>query len=299
MKHRRMLARALPLLSLGLLLMPVRAVASGDPVLVGAGDIASCTQSGDQATAALLGKIGGTVFTLGDNAYETGSPADYVKCFGPTWGRYKSRMHPAPGNHDYFVSHTAAGYFGYFGPQAGPWGKGYYSYNLGAWHVVVLNSECASVGGCGRGSPEERWLRADLAAHPAACTAAYWHTPRFSSGAEYGSDAGYQPFWQALYDSGADVVMVGHEHVYERFAPQTPSGAPDPAFGIRQFTVGTGGESHYGFQKRPVANSQVRNSTAFGVLKLTLHPNSYSWQFVPAPGASFTDSGTAPCHGHR
>ena len=289
--------RALLSGTLLLMLVPLRADASGDPVLVGAGDIASCTQAGDAATAALLTKIGGSVFTLGDNAYETGSASDYAKCYGPTWGHFLSRTHPAPGNHDYYTSPSAAGYFGYFGSRAGPKGKGYYSYNAGAWHVVVLNSECASVGGCGAGSPEERWLRADLAAHPATCTLAYWHTPRFSSGTLYGSDAGYQPFWQALYDNGADVVLSGHEHVYERFAPQTPSGKSDPAFGIRQFTVGTGGEGHYGFGN-PVANSQVRNDTTFGVLALTLHSSSYGWRFVPA-GGTFTDQGTASCHGHR
>lgn len=297
MGRSRTVARALLSASLFLVVMPMRADASADPVLVGAGDIASCAQTGDAATAALLGQVGGSVFTLGDNAYETGSPADYAGCYGPTWGRFKSRTHPAPGNHDYYTSPVAAGYFGYFGAQAGPRGKGYYSYDVGAWHVVVLNSECASVGGCGTGSPEERWLRADLAAHPATCTLAYWHTPRFSSGALYGDDTGYQRFWQALYDAGADVVMNGHEHVYERFGPQTPSGAADPGFGIRQFTVGTGGEGHYAFRK-PRPNSQVRNNTTFGVLALTLHPTGYSWRFVPAGGA-FTDQGTASCHGHR
>jgi hypothetical protein len=294
---RRAVTRALLSASLLFLSLPVRAEASGDPVLVGAGDIAACTQAGDAATAALLAQIGGTVFTLGDNAYETGSAFDYARCYGPTWGRFKSRTHPAPGNHDYYASPTAAGYFGYFGAAAGPVGKGYYSYDLGAWHVVVLNSECASVGGCGTGSPQERWLRADLAAHPATCTLAYWHTPRFSSGSLYGDDAGYQPFWQALYDAGADVVMNGHEHLYERFGPQTPSGKADPAWGIRQFTVGTGGEGHYGFAT-PKPNSEVRNDRSFGVLALTLHRNSYSWRFVPA-GGTFTDQGTAACHGYR
>jgi hypothetical protein len=293
------LARAVPILTLGLLLMPVRAVAVADPVLVGAGDIASCSGSGDEATAALLDRIGGTVFTLGDNAYQSGNAADFAKCYAPTWGRQKGRTRPAPGNHEYFSTPDAAPYFNYFGARAGPRGVGYYSYDLGAWHVVVLNSECAAVGGCGTGSPQARWLRSDLAAHPVACTVAYWHTPRFSSGTQYGTDAGYQPFWQALYDFGADVVMVGHEHVYERFAPQTPSGAADPAFGIRQFTVGTGGEGHYGFRQALAPNSQVRNSTTFGVLELTLHTSSYTWQFVPQAGATFTDQGTAPCHGHR
>jgi len=294
---RGLWGRGLVSVALLFMLLPLRAGASADPVLVGAGDIASCAQTGDLATAALLGRIRGTVFTLGDNAYMTGSPADYAACYGPTWGRFKSRTHPAAGNHEYYASPVAAGYFGYFGSRAGPRGKGYYSYDLGAWHVVVLNSDCGAVGGCGAGSPEERWLRADLAAHPVACTLAYWHVPRFSSGALYGNDAGYQPFWQALYDAGADVVLSGHEHVYERFAPQTPAGKPDPAFGIRQFTVGTGGEDHYGFGT-PLPTSQVRNATSFGVLQLTLHAGSYSWRFVPA-GGTFTDQGTASCHGHR
>ncbi len=211
----------------------------------------------------------------------------------PTWGRYKARTHPAPGNHDY---HTpgASGYFDYFGPAAGDRSKGYYSYDLGSWHIVVINSNCAAVGGCHAGSPQEQWLRADLAAHPTQCTLAYWHHPRFSSGASHGNNTEVQPLWQALYDAGAEVILNGHEHIYERFAPQTPTGAADAARGIRQFTVGTGGRSLQTPGSPAPANVQDREK-AFGVLKLTLHPTSYSWQFIADTGAVL-DSGTQACH---
>jgi len=173
----------------------------------------------------------------------------------------------------------AAGYFDYFGTAAGRRSPGYYSFNLGRWHLIALNSECAQVGGCATGSPQERWLRADLAAPPARCVLAYWHKPRFSSGM-HGNNATYTAFWQALHGAGADVVLVGHDHDYERFAPQTPHGRADPARGIRQFVVGTGGKTHYGFRTIR-ANSQVRNSRTFGVLRLALHPAGYDWRFVP------------------
>jgi hypothetical protein len=173
---------------------------------------------------------------------------------------------------------------------AGEAGKGYYSYDLGEWHIIVINSVIA----VGAGSPQEQWLRADLAAHPATCTLAYWHYPRFSSGTVHGSDPAMQPLWQALYDYGADVVLAGHEHNYERFAPQDPSGSADPARGIRQFVIGTGGYSLYPFGA-PIANSEVRNNDTYGVLKLTLHPTSYSWEFIPEAGGTFRDSGDAPC----
>jgi hypothetical protein len=297
MKCRRALSRALPVVCLALLTVPVvdRAVALGDPVLVGAGDIANCNGGGDESTARLLDQIPGTVFTLGDNAYPGSALINMLNCFGPSWGRHKARTRPAIGNHDYLIP-GGSGYYNYFGAAAGMRAKGYYSYNRGTWHVVVLNSNCWRVGGCGPGSPQEQWLRADLAANKAQCTVAYWHHGRFSSGA-HGSDPDVQPLWKALYDFGADVVMSGHDHVYERFAPQTADGRADAAFGIRQFTVGTGGASLYRFRPQILPNSQARNATTFGVLKLTLHAGSYDWQFVPAGAGTFTDSGTASCHG--
>jgi hypothetical protein len=262
-------------------------------VLVGAGDIAGCGSQADLETALLLDHIGGTVFTLGDNVYPDGTDLEFSDCYDPTWGRHKARTRPAAGNHDY---HTpgASGYFNYFGLAAGEVDKGYYSYNVGAWHIIVLNSQCAEVGGCDSGSPQWQWLQADLAANPAACTLAYWHHPRFSSSSKHGSDVTYQDFWQLLYDAGADVVLNGHDHTYERFAPQDPTGNPDPGRGIREFVVGTGGGGLYTFDT-PEPNSEVRESNTHGVLKLTLHPTSYEWEFVPIAGQTFTDTGSASC----
>ena len=264
-------------------------IPSGDPVLVGAGDIAHCRSDGDEATAQLLDNIPGTVFTTGDNAYPDGSLDEFANCYDPTWGRHKARTYPSPGNHDYHTP-DGAGYFAYFGSAAGEPGEGYYSYDLGTWHIVVLNSNLPVEAG----SPQDQWLREDLEAHPAVCTLAYWHHPRFSSGIVHGSDASVQPLWQALYDHGADVVLAGHEHNYERFAPQDPGGLADPDRGIRQFVIGSGGRSHYEFGN-PIPNSEVRNNDANGVLKLTLHATSYSWEFIPEQGKTFTDSGTASC----
>lgn len=263
-----------------------------DPVLVGAGDIASCSTSGDETTAALLdGLPGATVYTTGDNAYPSGTAADYANCYEPGWGRHKARTRPSPGNHEYRTA-GAAGYFGYFGAAAGTPDQGYYSYDLGSWHIVVLNSNCTAVGGCGRGSPQEQWLRADLAAHPTDCTLAYWHHPLFSSG-KHGNQNAVRPFWEALYAAGADVVLNGHDHSYERFDPQNSVGAADSR-GIREFVIGTGGASRYGFGTiRP--HSVVRNSDTDGVLALTLQPTGYAWEFIPAPGMPFTDTGSAAC----
>ena len=262
---------------------------AGDPVLVGAGDIAHCSNDGDEITASMLDNIPGTVFTTGDNVYRDGSAEEFANCYDPTWGRHKDRTYPSPGNHDYHTP-DGAGYFDYFGSRAGEPGKGYYSYDLGDWHIIVLNSNLPVKAG----TPQEQWLRADLAAHPVACTLAYWHHPRFSSGTVHGSDESMQPLWQALYEHGADVILGGHEHNYERFAPQDPRGIADPTRGIRQFVIGSGGRSHYEFGI-PIANSEVRNGNTNGLLKLTLHDNSYSWEFIPEPGKSFTDSGNAPC----
>jgi PKD repeat protein len=267
-----------------------------DAVLVGAGDIADCTETEDEATASLVDQIGGIVFTAGDNAYPHGSAADFAGCYAPTWGRHLARTRPSPGNHDYETA-GAAGYFGYFGGAAGPPGRGYYAYDLGSWRIIVLDSNCSLVaGGCGVGSPQEVWLRSELAAHAASNVLAMWHHPRFNSGSEHGSDPEVAPFWDALYEYGADLVINGHEHVYERFGPQTPQAAPDAQYGIRQITIGTGGADLYSFLS-PLPNSQVRYNGSAGVLKLTLGTTSYSWQFVPIAGATFSDSGTGAIHG--
>jgi hypothetical protein len=266
----------------------------GDPVLVGAGDIATCGGSGDEATANLLDGIEGTVFTLGDNAYTSGTPTQFANCYDPTWGRHKARTKPSAGNHEYLTA-DASGYFGYFGAAAGEPGKGYYSYDLGDWHIIVLNSNCSKVGGCQSGSLQGQWLRADLATHPNTCTLAYFHFPLYSSG-EHGSMTNVRPFWEALYEENADVVLSAHDHNYERFAPQDPYGVADSPRGIREFVVGTGGGAlrPFGTVK---ANSEARDSATQGVLKLMLHPSSYDWQFVPVEGNTFADSGSGQCHG--
>lgn len=262
------------------------------PVLVGAGDIAGCDSRGDEITARLLDRIAGTVFTTGDNVYEYGTDQEFRECYHPSWGRHRARTRPSVGNHDYGTA-GAAGYFRYFGDAAGDPRRGYYSYSLGTWHVIVLNSNCRYVS-CDADSDQVRWLRADLAAHPTRCTVAYWHHPRFGSG-PHGGSTFMGVIWQALYDAGADLVLTGHNHLYERFAPQDPSGRLDAARGIREITVGTGGRSHYQV-KLLAANSEVRNTDTFGVLKVVLEPARYSWEFVPEPGRSFRDTGATACH---
>ena len=274
---------------------PVVASPGAPVVLVGAGDIASCAAQEDEATARLLDSLVRSplpvvVFTTGDNAYENGTASEFAQCYDPTWGRHKARTRPAPGNHDY-NSPGATGYFDYFGAAAAPASAGYYSFDAGDWHVIVLNSNIAMAAG----SDQERWLRADLAADGAWCTLAIWHHPRFTSGSKHGSITGVGPLWDALYGAGADVVINGHEHSYERLAPQTPAGVPDPARGMREFIVGTGGQGLSSFGT-PLPTSEVRNATTFGVLKLTLRPGEYSWEFVPVAGATFTDSGSGSCH---
>jgi calcineurin-like phosphoesterase family protein/PASTA domain-containing protein/Big-like domain-containing protein len=268
----------------------------GDPILLAAGDIAGCDSQGDEATAAILdGYPDATVAIPGDLAYPDGSAANFANCYEPSWGRHKARTSPTPGNHEY---HTpgATPYFDYFGAAAGDRGKGWYSYELGDWRVIALNSNCAVVA-CGPGSEQEQWLRAVLAASEAQCTLAYWHHPLFTSGSHAGeSDLELvRPFWRALYDYGAELVLVGHDHDYERFAPQRPDGARDDSFGIRQFVVGTGGHSLRTF-KTTHPNSEVRDSSAFGVLRLILRSGGYDWQFLPEAGKTFTDSGSTSCH---
>jgi hypothetical protein len=263
--------------------------AGSSQVFVGAGDIADCG-SGAEETASLLDAIPGTVFTTGDNAYNDGSPANYTDCYDPSWGRHKARTRPCPGNHDYHTS-GASGYFAYFGANAGPSGRGYFSFDLGDWHIISLDSEIDM----GAGSPQEVWLRADLAASTKECTLAYWHRPLFSSGDIHGSSSDSEPLWQALQDAGAEIVICGHDHEYERFAPQRADGTADAAHGIREFVVGTGGSELYSITT-PIANSEAHDASTLGVLKLTLGPGTYSWQFVPVAGGTYTDSGSGTCH---
>jgi len=267
--------------------------------LVGAGDIAGCRAiEGARATAKLIEKIPGTVFAAGDLAYESGSPDEFEFCYGPTWGRFKDRTRPAMGNHEY-ENPTAHGYFDYWGAQAGPRGKGYYSFDLGNWHIVVLNTNCYSqiLGGCAAGSTEETWLKKDLAAHANSCIIAYGHHALFSSGIfkKHALHPELRPLWQDLYDAHADLILAGHEHSFERFAPQNAAGDPDAKNGIREIVVGTGGRSHdpLGFA---TPNSEVREWQTYGVLQLTLSPTKYTWQFIPEEGKTFTDSGSATCH---
>lgn len=288
--------------------MPAEPARAADPVIAAAGDIAcdptdpafnggngtllNCRM---RATSDLLvSKRFDAVLLLGDNQYWEGTLAAHLASFAPTWGRLGSLLRPAPGNHEYQTP-GAAGYYDYFGAAAGDRTKGWYSYDLGSWHIVALNSNCSFIGGCGPGSPQLQWLAADLAAHPRACTLAYWHHPRFSSGA-HGNDATYDAFWRELYRAGADVVLAGHDHDYERFAPQDPDGKPDPGHGIRQLVVGTGGRELRTFSTIR-ANSESRNAKDFGVLMLKLRPNGYDWEFLPVPGSTFNDRGSTSCHG--
>ena len=266
--------------------------APGPAIFAGAGDIAIASGH-DDATARLLQGIGGDVFTLGDDAYPNGSPENF-RVFDRTWGQFVGRMHPAPGNHEYMTA-GASGYFGYFGEAAGSPGLGYYQFDLGAWHIVSLNSNYEFGVSVNAGSPQAAWLRADLAAHTNKCTLAYWHHPLFSSG-QNGDYGGMRDVWQILYNAGAEIVLNGHDHLYERFGPQTPDGSGDPARGIREFIVGTGGvNADYRFiTNKP--NSERQISGQNGVLKLTLLADSYQWEFVTAPNGSISDSGTGTCH---
>ena len=279
---------------------------SDDPVIAAAGDIAcdpgspafnggrwtgqSCRQ---RAVSNLL--VDGdfdAILTLGDDQYDDGQLSKFKRSYAKSWGRVKGITYPAPGNHDYGTA-GAAGYFDYFGAAAGSPGKGYYSFDVGSWHLIALNSNCGTVA-CDEGSAQRAWLKSDLAASEATCTLAYWHHPRFSS-EPHGDDLSVAPLWRVLYRGGADIVLNGHDHDYERFGPQAPSGKFDSARGIREFVVGTGGESHY-----PIGSlephSRAHDSSSFGVLELALHPAGYSWRFVPAAGGTFTDGGRARCH---
>jgi acid phosphatase type 7 len=284
-----------------------------DPVVAAAGDIACDPTSSSfgagqgagpfcrqRRTSDLLYRMDLTaILASGDLQYEDGQLWKFQQSFDASWGRLKPLIRPVPGNHEYRVS-GAAGYFDYFnGPgqhtgPAGERGRGYYSFEVRSWHVIALNSQCDEVGGCGVGSTQERWLREDLASHPAACTLAFWHHPRFTSGS-HSAEGSMLAAWTALYEANADLVVNGHEHFYERFGPQSPAGAPDAARGIRQITVGTGGKSRFRFQAA-VPNSEVRESRYYGVLKLTLREGAYDWELVTAPAGGVADSGTSSCH---
>lgn len=257
------------------------------------GDIAECgSNEMDDAVGWMLAKTEGTIATLGDTAYSTSSAAEFAECFDPAWGPLLPRIRPAVGNNEYNQP-GARPYFDYFGSAAGHPDEGWYSYDIGSWHVVVLNSNCREIGGCGPASPQGLWLAADLAAHPSACSLAYWHHPRFSSG-RHGSLPATADLWEMLDRAGADIVLVGHDHLYERFAPQSPGGRKT-ANGIREFVVGTGGKDFYPFGKA-IANSEVRDAKTAGALRLTLHEHSYDWQFFKAAGSGkLADKGTGPC----
>jgi hypothetical protein len=245
-------------------------------------------------TAELLTRIRpDAVLALGDLQYPHGALSDFRTSYALTWGRLRSITRPAPGNHEY-ATPEAAGYFAYFGPKAGNPRRGYYSFDLGAWHLIALNSNCGHVRGCDGRSPQMRWLRADLRAHRNRCVLAYWHHPRFSSG-PHGNERLMAVIFDGLYRANADVVLSGHDHDYERFAPQGPLGRANARRGIRTFVVGTGGHSLYGWRQiKP--NSRARDNSTFGVLKLTLFPSRYEWEFIPERGGNFTDRGSAACH---
>ena len=262
-------------------------------VLVGAGDIGVCGSTADESTAALLDGISGTVFTAGDTVYPNGTATEYQQCYAPSWGRHLGRTRPAVGNHEY---HTpgAAGYFGYFGAAAGDPAAGWYAYDLGVWRIRVLNSNCTQIGGCGPGSAQYAWLQSDLAAHSQRCSAAIWHHPRWSSG-QHGDATVVAPLWEALHAAGTELVITGHDHDYERFAPLDATGGPDPSGGIRSFVVGTGGIGLRGFGTVR-AGSEARSASTHGVLRLALRSDSYDWSFIPIPGRTFTDNGSGTCH---
>ena len=271
---------------------------TADVTLVGACDIAdgfAFNLSGAFATAALLDSFpSATVFACGDLAYDNSTDSDFANAYAPTWGRARARTIASPGHHEYTIM-NGAGFYSYWGTAGGPSGQGWRSLDLGAWHVVVLNANCGAVG-CGTGGAQETWLRNDLAAHTQACTLALFHEPLYTSSSEITPNTAIQPLWQDLYNFNVDLVVNGHGHNYERFAPQDANGNLDTAKGIIEIVVGTGGVEHAPFNATIAPNSLVRNAATFGILKLTLHQSSFDWQFVPVAGQTFTDSGTEACH---
>ena len=258
-----------------------------EPVLVGAGDIALCSSDAHRATAALLDKIGGYVFTLGDNIYGGATLQKLQACYGPEWGRHLSRTRPSPGNHDYEPSGPGA-YDQYF-QASGPEGLDYYSYDFVGWHIISLNSNISMASG----SAQYQWLANDLASNGSKCAVAYWHTPLFSSGPN-GPNRSVRDAWVLMYNAGVDVVLNGHDHLYERFGPQNPDGKADAARGIRQFTVGTGGADLYAV--RAIQPNSETQASVYGVLKLTLRASDYEWEFVSVPGWGYHDFGSGTCH---
>ena len=295
--------------------LPTATPTASDPVVMAAGDIACdpsdpSYHSGNGIGTSCMQLATSNVLTttvpvlpLGDDQYNNATLANFQQVYAPSWGRFKTLTYPASGNHEYQTS-GAGGYYSYFGSAASPQDtsctascKGYYSFDLGAWHLIVLNSECSQVGGCAKGNPQEQWLSNDLAAHSNVCTLAYWHRPLFTSGTSLG-DSAVHDLWVDLYNAHADLVLNGHDHMYERFAPQDPSHNADPTNGLTQIIVGTGGVNHGSFSST-AANSVVRDNTTFGVLKLTLHPTSFAWQFLretASGNGAFTDAGSQACH---
>jgi hypothetical protein len=260
--------------------------------LIGAGDISICGRSGDDETAQLLKNLPGTIFTLGDNSNSSGYYKEYTECFDSSWGQFKDRIRPAVGNHD--LASGTQGYSDYFGLAAGELGQYYYSYNLGSWHIIVLNSMCTWEGGCFFDSPMLTWLAQDLANNPAICTLAYWHHPLFTSGTQY-PNPGVKPFWDLLYGAGAEIVLNGHDHHYERFALQDPNGQVDNERGIRQFIVGTGGAYMIKLPDTRAANSEYSQDDTFGIFALSLFSNRYEWRFIDV-NSTVLDFGEGLCH---
>ncbi len=262
--------------------------------LIAVGDIGDCNSEYDEKVAQLVGQLPGTIALLGDIGYPDGSWDDFMNCFDPAWGKLKSRIRPAVGNHEYHTENASA-YFKYFGKRAGEEGKGFYSYDIGKWHIIALNSQlCVEDPDCEH-SEQITWLKEDLDKHRNFCTLAYRHHPRFSSGPS-SNDQAVLPFWEVLYNAGSDISLAGHDHMYERFPPLNPIGQIDNEYGIRSFVVGTGGTMLHNLG-RPARNSEIKENNSYGVLVLTLYDKSYSWEFKPINGQTFTDKGEGVCHG--
>lgn len=277
-------------------LRPWEADGSGDAgtvTVLAAGDIARCSDDGDEQTARLVqDDPAAAVLALGDLAYNNGTAEEFEECYGPTWGQFTSRTYPVPGNHEYGTD-DAAPYFDYFGDRAGERGKGWYSFDLGAWHVVAINSNCDAVD-CAEGSEQEQWLRADLEADESRCTLAFWHAPRFSSGGSHGGTRSVEDLWQVLLDHDVELLLSGHEHLYERTAPLDADGEVDESTGIRQFVVGTGGGNFYDLGPR-ITGSEAAIVDVNGVLRLSLDADSFAWDFVPVTEDGADDRGSDAC----